>query len=488
MKPENKLRIAKNSLSVFRIGYITDLFLCSVGYINIAAEVGKVFFLLWAISLIFSEYIAELKIKKICYFGWIVLFIISNIVTVLLLGYNDGIWESTLMLIHIPVIFFIFYGLHSDCDSEEHTKTIMFELYVICNIFMYLSLVLNVISIFSLYIVGKSVTYSFGYLVVYENRFTGVYFNPNLMAFSSFCSAVCCHILLQKKFVLQTTGKALPKAKTITAYASLVLNLAVIFLTDSNAAALIIICYIFTFICYRVFGGKEINTAFFVKRVLFLACALAILSVGVFVSRTLFQTGATHTMNDPSSAENTFYDSDDELNEITFEHQNQNLDSGRIKLFKQGINIFKNHPILGVGKGNVQSYGNRYNNNKMKYSDLHNGYLTILVCSGAVGFLLFAGFAVCLAYRMIKDLFSIKPVIKDDAFPCIVSFIASYCVYAFFEKALVYEVSFMVTIFWLFLGYACAFMRSYEGNNYCVYAFSSRFSKKSSDEKDDDNT
>ena len=132
MKPENKLRIAKNSLSVFRIGYITDLFLCSVGYINIAAEVGKVFFLLWAISLIFSEYIAELKIKKICYFGWIVLFIISNIVTVLLQGYNDGIWESTLMLIHIPVIFFIFYGLHSDCDSEEHTKTIMFELYVIC--------------------------------------------------------------------------------------------------------------------------------------------------------------------------------------------------------------------------------------------------------------------------------------------------------------------------------------------------------------------
>ena len=488
MKPENKLRIAKNSLSVFRIGYITDLFLCSVGYINIAAEVGKVFFLLWAISLIFSEYIAELKIKKICYFGWIVLFLISNIVTVLLQGYNDGIWESTLMLIHIPVIFFIFYGLHSDCDSEEHTKTIMFELYVICNIFMYLSLVLNVISIFSLYIVGKSVTYSFGYLVVYENRFTGVYFNPNLMAFSSFCSAVCCHILLQKKFVLQTTGKALPKAKTITAYASLVLNLAVIFLTDSNAAALIIICYIFTFICYRVFGGKEINTAFFVKRVLFLACALAVLSVGVFVSRTLFQTGATHTMNDPSSAENTFYDSDDELNEITFEHQNQNLDSGRIKLFKQGINIFKNHPILGVGKGNVQAYGNRYNNNKMKYSDLHNGYLTILVCSGAVGFLLFAGFAVCLAYRMIKGLFSIKPVIKDDAFPCIVSFIASYCVYAFFEKALVYEVSFMVTIFWLFLGYACAFMRSYEGNNYCVYAFSSRFSKKSSDEKDDDNT
>ena len=444
--------------------------------------------MLWAISLIFSEYIAELKIKKICYFGWIVLFLISNIVTVLLQGYNDGIWESTLMLIHIPVIFFIFYGLHSDCDSEEHTKTIMFELYVICNIFMYLSLVLNVISIFSLYIVGKSVTYSFGYLVVYENRFTGVYFNPNLMAFSSFCSAVCCHILLQKKFVLQTTGKALPKAKTITAYASLVLNLAVIFLTDSNAAALIIICYIFTFICYRVFGGKEINTAFFVKRVLFLACALAVLSVGVFVSRTLFQTGATHTMNDPSSAENTFYDSDDELNEITFEHQNQNLDSGRIKLFKQGINIFKNHPILGVGKGNVQSYGNRYNNNKMKYSDLHNGYLTILVCSGAVGFLLFAGFAVCLAYRMIKGLFSIKPVIKDDAFPCIVSFIASYCVYAFFEKALVYEVSFMVTIFWLFLGYACAFMRSYEGNNYCVYAFSSRFSKKSSDEKDDDNT
>ena len=196
MKPNNKLHIAKNTLSLFRIGYITDLFLCSVGYVNIAAEVGKVIFLLWALSLIFSDYIAALRIKKISYFGWLVLFIISNIVTVLLQGYNDGVWESTLMLVHLPVIFFIFYGLHSECDSEDNTKTILYEFYTICNIFMYLSLVLNIISIFSLYIVGKSVTYSFGYLVVYENRFTGVYFNPNLMAFSSFCAAVCCHILL----------------------------------------------------------------------------------------------------------------------------------------------------------------------------------------------------------------------------------------------------------------------------------------------------
>ncbi|MBQ2603791.1 MAG: O-antigen ligase family protein [Clostridia bacterium] len=483
MKPNNKLHIAKNTLSLFRIGYITDLFLCSVGYVNIAAEVGKVIFLLWALSLIFSDYIAALRIKKISYFGWLVLFIISNIVTVLLQGYNDGVWESTLMLVHLPVIFFIFYGLHSECDSEDNTKTILYEFYTICNIFMYLSLVLNIISIFSLYIVGKSVTYSFGYLVVYENRFTGVYFNPNLMAFSSFCAAVCCHILLQKKFVLTTTGKAAARAKIITTYVSLILNLAVIFLTDSNATAVIIICYVFTFLCYRIFGGRYINAAFLVKRIILLAAALAFLSVGVFVSRTLFQTGATHTMNDPSSSANTFYDSDDELNEITFEHQNKNLDSGRIKLFKQGINVFKHHPVMGVGKGNIQKYGNRYNNNKMKYSDFHNGYLTILVCSGLIGFLLFAGFAVCLSYRMIKCLFSVKPVIKDDAFPCIVSFIAAYCIYTLFEKAMVFEVSFMVTIFWLFLGYACTYMRSNEGSNYCVYAFSSRFEKKSVDDK-----
>lgn len=475
MEHENsKLHAIYNNTSVFRIAYIIDLFFCSIGYLNVAAEVGKVFFFVWGLSIFFNKYIYDFSIKKINYYGWLLLFIASNIVTVLIRGYDDGIWESILMVLNMPIMFFLFYGLHSEITAKGGRKKVLKELYILCNIFMWLSLAVNIVSILALYLVGKSVSYSFGDLVVYENRFTGVYFNPNLMAFSSFCSAVCCHIIWQREFCFEVTKREISVFKKIMIIVSLALNMFVILLTDSNATALIIVCYLITFICYRYFAGKKLHIRLFFRKGIVLVLAFALITVGVFTVRYMFQTGTTHTMNNRGGETvNAFDDSDDELNQITFEHQNKNLDSGRIKLFKQGVNVVKHHPIFGVGKGNITKYGNRYNDNKMKYSDFHNGYLTIIVCSGFTGFILFLGFAICLGWRMANVLFKIRPVIKHNIFPCLVAFVTAYCVYSFFEKTLVFEVSFMITFFWLILGYATACMAMYEGEKYAEYPFSS---------------
>ena len=223
-----RLHNAFSDTSLFRTAFIIDLFLCSVGYINIAAEVGKIFFFVWGLSLFTNRYLADFNIKKVNYYGWLVLFILSNIITVLIRGYSDGIWESVLMILNMPLIFFLFYGLHSEYSEEGGVNRLLKELYSLCNIFMVMSLILNVVSIISLYFIGKSITYSFGYLIVYENRFTGVYFNPNLMAFSSFCSAFCCHLLLKQDFVKTAANKEISTAKRTVTILSLVFNLIVI--------------------------------------------------------------------------------------------------------------------------------------------------------------------------------------------------------------------------------------------------------------------
>ncbi len=458
------LSAVTNSTSAFRIAYILDLFLCSIGYINIWAEYGKVIFFLWGLSLFTNRYLLENNIKKVNYSGWLILFILSNIITVIIRGYDEGIWESLLMALNMPIIFFMFYGLHSEVSSHSGARKVFKELYVLCNILMWLTIVINIFSIVSLYAVGKSVTYSYGYLVIYENRFTGIYYNPNLMAFQSFCSMVCCHILTKKDFVYSVTGKYIGKLKYAVILISAALNLAMILLSDSNATALIIICYILMTICYKFFAGRKLNFKLILRRCAALAVLLAVVTAGVFVFRSAFQTGTTLTMPTQEKEEentNVFEDEEDELNKITFEHENTNLDSGRITLFFQGVNVIKHHPFFGVGKGDITKYGNRYNNNKMKYSDFHNGYLTIIVCSGFVGFALFAAFAGCLCKRMTALIFTL-PMIKNDIFPCLFAFIFAYCVYALFEKTLVYEVSFMVTFFWLILGYATACMSRYE--------------------------
>lgn len=472
---KSKFHAALNNTSIFRIAYIVDLFLCSIGYINVLAEYGKIIFFVWGLSIFFNRYIFESNIRKVNYCGWILLFIASNIVTLFVIGYDDGIWESLLMLLNMPIIFFLFYGLHSEISSPGGKKRIFTELYVLCRIFVWLSLAVNIISLFSLYAIGQSVNYSFGYLVIYENRFTGVYFNPNLLAFSSFCSMVCCHMLTKKDFVKSVTNKPISNFSYIITGISFALNLVVILLSDSNATAVLMICYFLMTVCCKLFCGKTLNFHMIFRRCGAMVLLLLLVTAGVFTFRTLVQTGATYTMpfaaeEEESENPNVFDDEQDELNKITFEHQNTNLDSGRINLLLQGMNVIKHHPLFGVGKGNITKYGNHYNNNKMKYSDFHNGYLTIIVCSGFVGFFLFAAFAACLCKRMTQRLFTMEPL-KEDVFPCLFSFVFAYCVYSLFEKTLVYEVSFMVTFFWLILGYAAACMEIYEGDSYREIAF-----------------
>jgi len=459
---DNRFDAFRNNTSVFRIAFIIDLLICQIGYISVPAIVIAVVIILWGISLLFKKYVYNLNIKKVNYYKYLLLFLASNVITIIIRGYSSGIWLSVGMVIFMPVIFFMYYGLHIEARTEQGKQRIYKEIYVLCNILLWLSLVINIISLITLYTIGKSISYVFGYLVVYENRFTGIYYNPNLMSFTSFCAAFGCHILWQRDFVQRVTGKPITKVKKCFIIISAVLNIFVIFLTDSNATILIIVCYIAAYICYQRFGGQEIRFGVLIKRVITLILGFAAIAAIVFGLRYATQTGATQVMSSPDSSVNAFEDKEDELNQITFEHQNKNLDSGRIKLFKQGINVIKHYPIFGVGKGNVTIYGNRYNNNKMKYSDLHNGYLTILVCSGLSGFSIFLIFAVSLAKRMIKVIFNVKPAIKNDIFPCLVSFIAAYCVYAFFEKTMIYDVTIMTTFFWLVLGYASVCMESCE--------------------------
>lgn len=475
-----RLHAVFNNTSVFRIAYIIDLFLCSIGYINVVAEFGKIIFFIWGLSIFINKYILESNIRNVNYYGWLLLFIGSNIVTLMVIGYTEGIWESFLMILNMPIIFFLFYGLHSESITRSGRKRIFRELYILCNIFVILSLAVNIISLISLYAIGKSINYNFGYLVVYENRFTGIYFNPNLLAFSSFCAMVCCHILTKKAFVKEVARKPIGAVRKGVILISFLLNIAVILLSDSNATMIIMICYAIMTLCYRAFGGKELKLNVIFRRVLCLVISLALITVGVFVFRSVFQTGTTYTINTQEDIPNVFDDSDDELNKITFEHKNKNLDSGRIKLLFQGLNVIKHHPFLGVGKGNITWFGNHYNDNKMKYSDFHNGYLTIMVSSGLIGFLLFAMFAVCLCKRMTKCLFSLNPPDFDNVFPCLFSFIFAYCVYSLFEKTMVFEVSFMITFFWLILGYAASCMVKYEDGEYKARAFSTfeRFKKK----------
>ena len=98
-----------------------------------------------------------------------------------------------------------------------------------------------------------------------------------------------------------------------------------------------------------------------------------------------------------------------EKDKITFSHENKNIDSGRKKLWLESINLFKLSPIIGISNGNIVLYSAEYSNGALEYSyhksDLHNGFLTILVSTGVIGFALFGIFGFRFAKHSAQHLF-----------------------------------------------------------------------------------
>ena len=137
------------------------------------------------------------------------------------------------------------------------------------------------------------------------------------------------------------------------------------------------------------------------------------------------------------------------------------ISSGRFDSLGKAFQLFIKDPILGIGQGNIVEYGERYLDEGFLFEDLHNGYVTILVSYGIVGFLLVMAFLFVLARRMYaglrKNLHKDKPQL-----PLLFAMLGGYCVYSLFDITLLLDVNFMVVIFWLLLGYATTYMLQYE--------------------------
>ena len=128
---DNWFDALRDNTSVFRIALIIDLLICQIGYISVPAIVAAVFILFWGLSLFIKKYVYNSNIKEVNYYKYLLLFIASNIITIIVRGYSSGIWLSAGFIIFMPVIFFMFYGLHIEARTEQGEKKIYCEIYIV---------------------------------------------------------------------------------------------------------------------------------------------------------------------------------------------------------------------------------------------------------------------------------------------------------------------------------------------------------------------
>ena len=168
------------------------------------------------------------------------------------------------------------------------------------------------------------------------------------------------------------------------------------------------------------------------------------------------------------SATDTTYLEDGMLETPTIEIgrvEQQDLSSGRLDSFQKAFLLFEVKPLLGVGKANILTYGERYLVNGFRFFDLHNGYLTILVSCGLIGFEFFLFFLIELlrkAYYLVKKISTIQSA-DQKTLSVFISALIGYGAYAMFERTILFDITFKVIIFWVILGQFMSCALTYEG-------------------------
>lgn len=455
------------NISIFRIIYICTLFLCSFCYTDFFATILKYALMPWGFILMYFYYIRPRRILDVMYARWLAGFLGVSLLTIII-HIADNFILNFALFCHVIICFFLLYGMHTERNKKRKYK----ELCIIANIIVFATTAAVAVS-FAILPFGQ-VKFSFlnsNYnLIIYENRFTGIFTNPNLLGFYCVVAVFFAH-LLSKDNLYKQCGVSFRLPKWFLAV-SAALNVIAMFLSDSNGSLLLIACYSVGIIIYRLLGGvPQISLKGLMLRVSAIVLAGVIVVVGLIGLRFCSNKAAAFVLN-PNTAiitdnkQNNHktqpQDSTSNVNIITFAHENDNLDSGRLPMLQKAVAVFYNNPLLGVGKENIVLYADRLLEKGLKYSDLHNGYLTILVSNGLIGFVLFIGFAVSLGRHCIKSLFLEKKNLKKSPFPCLFAFIFAYCIYSVIEKTLLLEQSYMVVIFWYVLGYASCYMKRYD--------------------------
>lgn len=470
--------------SLFRKIYIIDLFCCMLSFVQVLAYVMLPFLFIWGLRLVYFNQRRYDTFFKLRFGLWVGAFIAFSFLAIIF-NFSITVIISVVMFLHVCICFFVFYGMHT--EPKFNFKE---ELYSLACFMVYTTTILNAVGFFCL-LFGIHFDFEFYDLYwirypLYENRFTGVFFNPNLLGFVSVVGLVCCHIL-RKDGLYADTGK--PRIRRAWLIASGLANLFALILCDSNAAFVLALGYALLYVVYLFFDERRSRMSpskVFIK-VITLIITCAVIAASSMAFRIVFKAGfAVINARTNAFVDILFNDEElmkeledeaeeDENGEASFEHENKNLDSGRFKMWKESVGLFKISPIIGIANGNIVFYSGEYLNGALKYNynnnDLHNGFLTIIVSTGLIGGLLFGTFGFRVAKHAAQHLFLRRKTYRNDVYPCLFSFLGAYIVYACFEKALLYDISFMVMWFWLFLGYISCYIIKFEPSLQSQYLF-----------------
>lgn len=462
-------------VGLFRIVYLITLSFETIAFCDKIAIIFRCVVLAWGAIILVFKFIIEPRAFNVKYKWLMWSFILVGIFTSFW-NLSGDFPENMVFVYHTMICFFIFYAMNEEKshDGVEREMLFLFKYFIIFSTLTSFAGIL--VALF-----GSQINIGNYFLGILRNRLIGIHTNSNLLAFCNIVSIFSIDVLndgyLRWKYKNRCLGKTFLAVSCLINYVSL-------FLSDSNASFLFVVVYFTVRIFYSNFiSYNDFKISKFIRgNVLMLVCSTLMIS-GSFLLRDMCQEVMGRAISDIHKFEEPITDDehqdiivdtetteeleksmiDDE--QVVIGRENYDVSSGRITLLHQGLQLFKVNPIIGIGRGNLVGYGEKYLENGLIFSDLHNSYLTILVSYGIVGFLIFGVFSLVTAKDMSKHLIGVPHGRDSMVYSKLFSAVVAYCAYSLFEKAILSEITFMVVFFWLIVGYTMSYVSNGQKQN-----------------------
>lgn len=382
------------------------------------------------------------------------LFCCSYAITILVSG-TEHLINEVAILGYTGMLFFAM----NYCDTDRDEKEIKKELSILSWIVIIITFVFSLIG-FLMFLFSVSVEISHGETTfVYgmrENRLWGLY-NPNSGSVLNYVSILLTVLLPKKKLGVK-----------IFLGMNIIIQSLCFILTQSRGGWICLLTYIAIYFFFiKKYNFKETKQAL---KWCYKAVVTAALCIVVIAGGNLLKTGLGYI---PVAIEEAMPDAESHLLEKDkflhgkgekpstslerLDKKENNLESistGRSDLWKMGLKAYTKSPVFGIGYRSIDdvlveemSKGAYINSGG---GGLHNIYITVLVSCGAVGFILFALYLLCVLKKVAFGIFN--PNISTYG-KCIMAFIPVWLVGELVESRIVLGMNFQAIIFWIMIGY-----------------------------------
>jgi len=347
----------------------------------------------------------------------------------------------------------IFLLVLTYCDRSKDKKTIQRELLIIFRcivvVTMFFAVSCMVMFLFSLDGIVKVGDMIFPY-GTWEGRLWGFY-NPNTGAVLNYISFIMSILLLNNSEVKNVWKKIL--------YCNIVLQGGCFALTQSRGADVAFLTYVILYFLFiRKQEDLDTKKKTILRRCLWAYCAVAVVlltSQMAFNISSYAKSGISSVIYTKEQKEEKKITKRREIKKGSLETET----SGRAGLWKVGMDVFLDHPILGIGADSIQDAMREnltykwYKNSKG--GGLHCIYITVFASCGLAGGLCFVAFLVVICW---KGLWFFLDQRKEIFEKCVMAFIPAWLVGDLVESRIILSTGILAIIFWIFIGYTMFYL------------------------------